>query len=93
VSATGHTFFAKPDPSKDGIVIPMEDFLMACRYGYYQGLGELISDKEYDQLEKKWLTENGMVGELSKPGADGADNYSSKIRALFVYLRLFNEKT
>ena len=80
-------FWADSNPATDGPNIPMEDFLLACRYGYYTGRHELIPDQQYDMLEKEWLENNGRVGELSQPGADGDDNYHPKIKALFIYLR------
>lgn len=59
-----------------------EQRVMALRYLYYVKGVSLVSDREYDELEREALKEAGLSSPLHKPGSDLAKDYSPEIRAI-----------
>lgn len=58
------------------------DICMAHRYLYYVLCSPIISDREYDMLEKKALNEIKEDHPLANPGSDREESYSEKIKSL-----------
>lgn len=63
-------------------MIQIEIKLMAYRYLYYVKNTPIISDMEYDELEKKALKTLDKNSLLRSPGSDMESSYNSEIKAL-----------
>lgn len=65
----------------------IENLVLAHRYLYYVENNPIISDYEYDILEKKALKVCDEDSPLHNPGSDLMDSYSSEIIELSKLLK------
>lgn len=67
-----------------------EDLLLAYRFLYYVYGTPIISDTDYDHLEKEELNFGSVSKDspLNRPGSDNPDDYPKAVKALAIYLRL-----
>lgn len=63
-----------------------EELLLAYRYLYYVHGISMISDHDYDRLEKIARENADMDSPLHLPGSDLPDSYRDSTRALATYL-------
>lgn len=65
-----------------------EELALAHRYLYYVRNTPVVSDEDYDTIEKEVLEFGGVPRNslLRKPGSDNAKDYPEHIRALGMYL-------
>lgn len=64
-----------------------EKLALAHRYLYYIEFSPVITDFEYDMLEKKALEECDENSTLNKPGSDLKSSYSDEIIELAEKLK------
>lgn len=77
----------QPGPYSIEELLELEKRLMAHRYMYYVEADPILTDAEYDRLDKAvtpWLPEDSP---LHKPGSDSASHYSEEHKAYAKYLR------
>ncbi len=63
------------------------DFFLTARYLYYCENCTIMSDQEYDHLEKEYEIELGQL----PVGSDNKEDYPPHIRALGLYFKLSNQ--
>ena len=71
--------------------IPLLDFVMACRFGYYLHAQSYVPDATYDQLEREAreiADFDHPVHEVGSSKMDDYESYPAHVRALSLYLRL-----
>ena len=69
-------------------MIALRDILMALRWAYYVKGMSLVTDYEYDKLEKEFIAQGGPPLPV---GSSNPEDYPPGIRALGVYLILGGE--
>lgn len=62
------------------------DLCLAYRFLYYVKGISLLSDTEYDELEKEARSKCPNDKRLDKPGSDCAEEYSDAVRGLAIYI-------
>ena len=60
----------------------IEQLVMAHRFLYYVKCKPVISDREYDELEKEALKSAGAESPLHSPGSDLLGDYPTNVRAI-----------
>ncbi len=74
---------------------PVEDaelLVLAHRYLYYCLGRPVISDREYDRLERAALTNAAPESPLNEPGSDAEGSYGDTVKALAASLRELEAK-
>lgn len=70
------------------------DVLLAARYTYYCLSESIMSDVEYDTLEKATIATNRGISALNSPGSDSPDDYPFRVKLLakyFLTLKIENQ--
>lgn len=65
----------------------LPDVVMAHRYLYYVEMRPIISDRDYDRLEREALEQIGPDHPLRKPGSEMSSSYTEEQKALARRLR------
>jgi hypothetical protein len=71
--------------------VPLVDYVMACRFGYYCHATSYVPDAQYDEMEREARKEADFDHPIHDVGSSNLDDYvhyPSHIRALSLYLRL-----
>lgn len=63
-------------------MLQIEKNIMAHRYLYYVKNQPVISDYEYDMLEKEAIKNVGSDSPIKSPGSDLESSYSNEVKAL-----------
>lgn len=64
----------------------IEKLVLAHRYLYYVKSRPVISDRDYDALEKLALAQHSDSETLNAPGSDLQSSYSDEVKALALTL-------
>lgn len=80
----------KEDAREFGDIPMTEDLVHAYRFLYYVKNISIISDKDYDALEREVIEFDGVPqnSAIFKPGSDNKEDYPDHIRSLALYLAL-----
>lgn len=70
------------------ITVKPDEVLLAYRYAYYCLFESLVTDEQYDNAERAWVSSNTSLDHpLNRPGSDSEASYPESVRHLAMYLK------